>query len=64
MSKTKGRIAIVSGGVLCAIIAIGAFAKPAESTAVYQYGMSTQGETCGGTCGANNICCRIVVDPQ
>lgn len=28
---------------------------------VYAWGISNQGETCGGTCGENNICCRITV---
>lgn len=28
---------------------------------LYTWGMSTEGETCGGTCGTNNICCKIVV---
>lgn len=29
----------------------------------YIYGISTDGETCGGPCGGDYICCRISTQP-
>lgn len=61
MTINKKRLAFLSGSLGLAIVATGIFSTPGESSAVYAYGMSNQGETCGGTCGASNLCCKIEV---
>jgi hypothetical protein len=62
MTINKKRFALLSGSLGLAIVATGIFSRPAETSSVYTWGMSNQGETCGGTCGTNNICCRISTD--
>ena len=64
MTIDKKRLALLSGSLALAIAATGIFSRPAETSSVYMYGLSTQGETCGGTCGSSNLCCKIIVEPQ
>jgi hypothetical protein len=62
MIINKKRLALLSASLGLAIVATGIFSRPAETSTVYAYGFSNQGETCGGTCGPNNLCCKIVTD--
>lgn len=38
-------------------------ARTADASDKYTWGIGTQGETCGGTCGSTNLCCKIVILP-
>ncbi len=51
---TAGTLAMLAAAHL-------AFATRAEAGDKHIYGVSNLGDTCGGTCGSSNICCRIVI---
>ena len=50
-------VSLVAAGVTGA----SAFFPSPVDAGVYAWGMSNLGETCGGTCGSSNICCRITI---
>ena len=52
------------GAAALGVLAVGhlAFApRTAEAGDKHIYGVSNLGDTCSGTCGSSNICCRIVI---
>jgi hypothetical protein len=54
----------VAGSTLAALAAahMALSARPAlGDDLLHTYGISNLGETCSGTCGPDNICCKIVV---
>jgi hypothetical protein len=59
---TKTAAAAVTLAVLAAAH-LGIAPRAAEAGDKHAWGIGTLGETCGGNCGASNICCKIVILP-
>lgn len=53
----------VAATTLAALVAAHLAITPKQALAndKHAWGISTLGDTCSGSCGANNICCRIVI---
>jgi hypothetical protein len=54
---------IVAAGTFSALVAGHLTFAPRSAMAgdLHVWGFSNLGDTCSGTCGANNICCRITI---
>jgi hypothetical protein len=64
MKKLFTRTAVAAGTL--AALAAGHLAftpSPALAGDAHAWGISNLGDTCSGTCGSGNICCRIVILP-
>jgi hypothetical protein len=53
----------VAAATLAALVAAHLAISPNQAFAgdKHAWGFSTLGDTCSGTCGAGNICCKIVI---
>jgi hypothetical protein len=64
MKKLLARGAAVAGTLATLAAAHLAFAPTAALAGdSHAWGFSNLGDTCSGTCGSGNICCRIVILP-
>ncbi|HEV7591295.1 MAG TPA: hypothetical protein VGO40_24495 [Longimicrobium sp.] len=60
----RTRSYLLATTLAAAVLAIGHAAAPRmarASTTAHAWGIGTLGETCGGVCGSQNICCKITI---
>jgi len=61
MKTTIRRVSVLAALVAAASTGFLPRAARADDAPSHIWGMSNLGETCGGTCGPKNLCCKIVV---
>lgn len=67
MTRTQTRIRLLVAALAAVALAVASAAAPRAARAddaTHIWGIGTLGETCSGTCGSTNICCKIVVVKQ